>query len=50
MNKKIIENAAIACDNVAKAINGMQLGRPCNSCCPGRDAFNQYYKSINCRD
>lgn len=28
MNKKIIENAAIACDNVAKAINGMQLGRP----------------------
>ena len=39
MNKKIIENAAIACDNVAKAINGMQLGRPCNSCCPGRDAL-----------
>ena len=39
MNKKIIENAAIACDNVAKAIYGMQLGRPCNSCCPGRDAL-----------
>ena len=39
MDKKIIENAAIACDNVAKAINGIQLGRPCNSCCPGRDAL-----------
>ena len=26
MDKKIIENAAIACDNVAKAMNGMQLG------------------------
>ena len=23
MDKKIIENAAIACDNVAKAINGI---------------------------
>lgn len=39
MDKKIIENAAIACDNVAKAINGIQLGRPCNSCCPGRDTL-----------
>lgn len=39
MNKKIIENAAIACDNVAIAINGMQPGKPCNPCCPGRDAL-----------
>lgn len=39
MNKKIIENAAIACDNVAIAINGMQPGRPCNPCCPGRGAL-----------
>lgn len=39
MNKKIIENAAIACNNVAKAINGMQSGIPCSSCCPGRDAL-----------
>lgn len=39
MNKKIIENAAITCNNVAKAINGIQLGRPCKYSCPGRDAL-----------
>lgn len=35
MNKKIIENAAIACNNVAKAINE----KSCSPCCPGRDAL-----------
>ena len=35
MDKKIIENAAIVGDSVAKAINGMPVGRPCNSCCRG---------------
>ena len=39
MNKRIIENAAIACNNVAKAINEMRSGIPCSSCCPGRDAL-----------
>ncbi len=39
MNKKIIENAAIVCNNVAKAINEMQPGRPCSPCCPKRDAL-----------
>lgn len=39
MNKKIIENAAMACENVAKAINGMRPGRSCNPSCPGRDVL-----------
>lgn len=39
MNKKIIENAAMACENVAKAINGMRPGRSCNLSCPGRDVL-----------
>lgn len=34
MNKKIIENAAIICNDVAKAINEMRPGIPCNTCCP----------------
>lgn len=40
MNKKIIEEAAIVCDNVAKAINQRNRGPlHCQTYCPGEDAL-----------
>ena len=40
MNKKIIEEAAIVCDNVVKAINQRNKGRlHCQTYCPGEDAL-----------
>lgn len=39
MNKKIIENAATACNEVDKAISEKQWNRPCRFICPGRNAL-----------
>ncbi len=39
MNNKIIEDAALTCNNVAKTISEMQLGQPCNLYCSGRNAL-----------
>ena len=40
MNKKIIEDAALICENVVKAINQRNRGNlNCHSYCPGEDAL-----------
>ena len=40
MNKKIIEDAALVCENVVKAINQRNRGNlNCHSYCPGEDAL-----------
>lgn len=40
MNKKIIEDAALICENVVKAINQRNRGNlNCHSYCPGEDTL-----------